>query len=180
MKNRASSCLSLNFSQAAPRAPSAISRRVIDAFAAMRCKFANYVVDQRHDRSLAAVLLVTFLVSACAVSPNGDEMTAQGRRDIVAKRAMERWNAIINGDFAAAYAYMSPASRATVPLERFEANTRKGSYRKAELDHVDCGEETCTVKLWITFDHPQIKGLRSPVEESWIFDHGEAWYVYRG
>jgi hypothetical protein len=179
-KWRASSRFSMNFLHPALRMLVGTSRRLIVGIAAIRPTREKCVVNRRQIAPLGVALLAAFFVAACAMSPNGDARSAEGRRELVAKRAIERWNALINGDFAAAYAYLSPASRAGVTLERFEGNLRKDSYRNAEIDHVDCTEIACSVKLWITFDHPLIQGLRSPVEESWVFDGGQAWYVYRG
>jgi hypothetical protein len=66
-----------------------------------------------------------------------------------------------------------------VTLEQFTAGVRKESYRDVEINRVDCTAETCLVKLRLTYDHPLIKGLRTGVEETWIFDNGQPWYVYR-
>jgi hypothetical protein len=32
----------------------------------------------------------------------------------------------------------------------------------------------------VTYDHKLMRGIRTPVEETWVFDKGQAWYVYRG
>jgi hypothetical protein len=36
------------------------------------------------------------------------------------------------------------------------------------------------VRLLVTYDHPRMKGITTPVVESWIIDGGQAWYVYGG
>ena len=111
---RRSPRLWMNFPHPTLRMLAATSRRLMIGIATMPVIRSKCVVNRRQNGSLAFVLLATFILSACAVSPNGDVHSAEGRRELVAKRAMERWNALINGDFAAAYAYMSPASRAGV------------------------------------------------------------------
>lgn len=181
---RLARCFSMLFSGLRLRLSNPQWNRVIERIAGGAGFRHKSVVEWRHGAALAAALLVLFLLNACAVSPIGDDRGApanrSARRDAVAKRVMERWEALIKGDFQAAYAFMSPASRKTVSLEQFMANLRKDSYRKVEIERVDCGEDACVVKLWLTFDHPQMKGLRSPVEEIWVFDHGESWFMYRG
>lgn len=91
-----------------------------------------------------------------------------------------RWTALIKGDLDGAYALLSPASRETTSLETFKKNTRKGGFREARVDTVECGAELCTVKLWVTYDHRLMKGVQTPIEETWIFDKGQPWLVYRG
>jgi hypothetical protein len=114
------------------------------------------------------------------VSPVGDGSTTAAKREAVEKRVNARWDALIKGDLDAAYALLSPASRETVTLQQFKEKTRKGAFREARIDAVDCGGDTCTVKLWITYDHRLMQGISTPMEETWVFDRGQAWLVYRG
>ena len=102
------------------------------------------------------------------------------KREAVAQRVNARWDALIKGDFEAAYALLSPASRETVTLDYFKSHTRKDSFRKAEIKSVECAADSCNVKLWVTYDHPRMKGVETPMEETWVFDKGQAWLVYRG
>ncbi len=41
-----------------------------------------------------------------------------------------------------------------------------------------CEAETCLVKLLITYDAQMMKEVHSPLEESWVIDKGQAWYVW--
>ena len=91
-----------------------------------------------------------------------------------------RWDALIKGDLDAAYALLSPASREATTLEMFKRNTRAAGFREARIDKVECGAELCTVKLSVTYDHRLMKGVQTPIEETWIFDKGQPWLVYRG
>jgi hypothetical protein len=45
---------------------------------------------------------------------------------------------------------------------------------------VACEGDACTVRLLVTYDHPRMKGITTPILESWIIDGGQAWYVYGG
>jgi hypothetical protein len=138
----------------------------------------------RHPRRFAVVSIGILGLSSCAVSPIGDGTAgatgATAPRDVVASRVRARWDALIKGDVAGSYAFLSPAARATVSLAQYEGKTRKGGFREARIDSIDCDATACTVKLWITYDHPMMKGITTPLQESWVIENGQAWYVYRG
>jgi len=122
-------------------------------------------------------------VAGCATAPSGGApqtgLTEAARVAVVTKRAEERWALLIKGDLKAAYAYLSPASRAVTSLERYEARTRTGNFREFKIDRVSCEAETCRVRLFLTFDHRVMQGVVTPVEETWVFEGGQAWFVYR-
>lgn len=126
--------------------------------------------------------VVALGVSACATGPLGgvskdtppDEKVAA-----VTKRAQERWDALFKGDLKAAYAYLSPASRAVLPLERYQTRTNPANYRSVKLEKASCEAETCQLRFWLTFDHRVMKGVETPLEETWVIENGQAWYVYR-
>jgi hypothetical protein len=65
-------------------------------------------------------------------------------------------------------------------LEKYKANTRRDAFRAATVDSVACEGDACMVKLFVTYDHPRMKGITTPILESWIIDGGQAWYVYGG
>jgi hypothetical protein len=98
----------------------------------------------------------------------------------VRERAESRWSALIAGDVERAYSFLSPASRGTTSLAQYKANIRSGMYREAKVESIKCETERCTVRIMLTYDHPRMKGVRTPLEESWILDNGRFWYVYRG
>jgi len=145
--------------------------------------WAKGVAKQRHSSPAMLVLVALFGLSSCAVSPVGDGSgpagTPEARRDAVAARAAARWDALIKGDYDKAYALLSPASREATTLDQFKKNLRRG-FRDAKVDTVECSAELCTVKLWVTYDHRLMKGVQTPIDETWIFDKGQAWLVYRG
>lgn len=157
-------------------------------FPAVILRVANFpglcVSVWRQTGRLVAVSVAVLGVASCAVSPNGDERAAkagpEARQEQVASRAMARWDALIKGDVDAAYAFLSPTARETVTLEQYKRNTRKNGFREARIDAVSCDADACTVKLWVTYDHPAMKGIETPITETWVFDKGQAWYVYRG
>jgi len=126
-------------------------------------------------RYLAVVVLAVLTASCATLSPTSP---SEEKIKVVMERATARWKAIIGKDFAAAYEYLSPASKATVTLAGFKTVASRLNYRDAKVNEVTCDVEVCKVKLLITYDMPQMKGIHSPLEESWVIDKGQAWYVW--
>jgi len=130
------------------------------------------VVDGRY----LAVVVLAVLAAACATlgpsSPNEEKVK------VVSERAQARWKAIIGKDFASAYEYLSPKSRATVTPAGFKAIASRLAYRAAELKDVTCEVETCKVTFLITYDAKLMKEVHSLLEESWVFDGGQAYMVW--
>jgi hypothetical protein len=122
-------------------------------------------------------------VAGCATAPPdgapGPGATEAARVATVTKRAEDRWALLLKGDVKAAYAYLSPASRQIVSQERFEARTKTGNVREVKLDAATCEAETCRVRFFLTYDHRVMQGVVTPIEETWVFEGGQAWYVYR-
>ncbi len=109
--------------------------------------------------------------------PRRSPPVAEARRALVAQRASARWEALVKDDLEAAYSYLSPASKELISLEKFKANTRRGAFREGKVDNVTCEDDACQVKVMVTYDHPKMKGITTPIVESWIVDGGQAWYV---
>ena len=106
--------------------------------------------------------------------------TPEAREALVAQRATARWALLIKDDMDAAYAYLSPGSKEAVTLTKFKANFRRGAFREARIENVACDGDACVVRLLVTYDHSKMKGITTPISESWIVDGGQAWYVYGG
>jgi hypothetical protein len=132
------------------------------------------VAVSRHGcRAVATVCLLA--LAACATTP----ATPEAKQAAVTQRAKAKWDAMIKDDIEVVYGYMSPASRQVVTLERFKANLRRGAFREAKVERVTCEGDACQVRMLVTYDHQQMKGITTPLTESWVFDGGEAWFVYR-
>ena len=141
-----------------------------------------YVAVRRQVGRAAAIGVAALALAGCATGPVGGNTGAASNDAKVAavtKRAQERWDALLNGDVKAAYAYLSPASRQVVSLERYEQKTNPSSFRSIKVRNVTCQEQTCQLDLWLTFDHRLMKGVQTPIGETWVFENGQAWYVYR-
>ena len=126
--------------------------------------------------------MATIALGGCAgiagfgISKDSDPTAKQ---KVVAQRAEARWQSLIKGDLDAAYGYLSEGSKATTPMDVYKAKMRPGLWRQAKVEKVECEAEVCKVELQITFDHKLMKGIQTPLNESWIIEKGSAWYVYR-
>ena len=147
--------------------------------------FAGLSVSVWRQTGLAlGALLAVLVLASCAVSPIGDgsgpAVGSKAREDAVASRVGERWDAVIKADWARAYEYMSPASRASLTFQQYQKVARNVVYRAAKINGIVCDADRCQVKLSVTYDHRLMKGITTPLEETWIFDQGKPWFVYRG
>jgi hypothetical protein len=128
-------------------------------------------------RSIAWLTLGSAVVAGCAsVSSNS---SSEQKQKVVAERAQARWDVLIKGDVASAYQFLSSGSRASTSLDLYKAKMKPGLWRQAKVDKVDCEGEICKVMMLVTYDAKQMKGIETPVAETWIIENGSAWYVYR-
>jgi hypothetical protein len=143
--------------------------------------FHRWGVAKRRHSLIGALAVAVVLQAGCAgVGGLSASSPAEVKNDAVAARAKARWQRLIDRDLAGAYAYLSPASRATMPLDLYKAKHKVGLYRAVNIEGVDCQADTCTVKLSLTYDYKRIKGVRTPLVEKWIISQGQAWFVDKG
>jgi hypothetical protein len=132
--------------------------------------------------------LVGFVAAAVAAgcaAPGGElapDSPAALKEKVVAERASARWQALIKRDYEGAYAFLSPASREVTSLSKFQGQIQAIQYRAVAVEKVECAAEVCKVMLKLTYDYPpaKIRGVVTPLDENWIIDRGQAWYVFRG
>src|SRR6185369_9120231 len=100
----------------------------------------------------------------------------------VKERVNARWAALIKGDMDAAYGFLSPTSRETVSLATYASRIGKIRYTSATVESVNCEAEACKVDLKVTYDYPVpgkiMRGIQTPLSETWVLDKGAAWLVY--
>jgi hypothetical protein len=124
-----------------------------------------------------SVALLGLVVAACATVTV--ESAPEVKQKVVAERSQARWQALMKGDLDAAYAFLSPASKKATPLAVYVKTLKPGMWRDVKVDKVDCEAELCKVQLAVTYDAKMMKGITTPIWESWIIEDGSAWYVYR-
>jgi hypothetical protein len=97
----------------------------------------------------------------------------------VKERAQARWDAIVKGDFNAAYGYLSPGSRSVVSAQDYATSLRRGFWKSATVEKVECGSaQSCESSATIEYE---IMGRRTktPLREYWIRDGSEWWYLQK-
>jgi hypothetical protein len=131
----------------------------------------------------AVTVAVAAVLAGCAsLGGLSKDSPAAEKESAVAERAKARWQALIKRNYQEAYGFFSPASRDTTSLAVYQAKIAPIDYRSVSIDKVECVAEVCTVKLTLTYDYPQAKatGVVTPLDENWIIDKGQAWFVFRG
>ena len=137
----------------------------------LRLSFAGWLT-----RWVGWSVLVVGLAGCAAIRVDS---APEDKQKVVAERAEARWKLLIAGDTTGAYEFLSAGSKATTSLAAYKAKVRPGRWRETKVEKVDCEAEICTVVLQITYDMKQMKGIQTPLTESWIIEKGSAWYVYR-
>ena len=124
---------------------------------------------------------ILLVAAGCATTGGGlgKDTSPEIKRAAVTERVNARWAALIKGDLDAAYTYLSPASRDVVSLAAFKARTRSTGFREAKIDSVECEPELCKIKLTLTYDHRVMKGVVTPLAETWVVEQGQIWYVWQ-
>ena len=147
------------------------------AFARLQTQRERFAILRPRALGRLRWLGLTVVLAGCAGI--GVDSSPEAKQKAVAQRAEARWQLLLKGDVAGAYEYLSPGSRAATPLELYKAKVRPGGWRAASVDKVECERELCSVQMLVTYDFKQLKGIQTPVKETWIIENGSAWYVYR-
>lgn len=143
-------------------------------------------------RHLAAILAIISLAACTSTSPtksgDGSHSVAashgQSAEEIVAHNAKARWDAIVAKDFDAAYAYLTPGTRATTSPEAYARRLLNASisWTGAEVKDVTCEDaEVCSATVMVDYKVPgaspglgRLDGF-APVHEQWLLSDGQ-WY----
>lgn len=118
---------------------------------------------------------------AASVETGTNEASA---RVALEERVTAKWEALIRRDFAAAYAFTSPAYRATFPLDAFQRRfAGKVAWRRIEVVAVDFTDDDAAVvgiDLHFVYYHPQrdqATDMVTFIQESWVRVDGQWWYL---
>ncbi len=132
----------------------------------------------RPSRRVALAGFALLVLSGCAIKPKTPE-------ELVAQRAHARWQAQLRGDFQAAYAYLSPGSKAVVSPDLYRARTGGAvAYKDVEVASVRCEtSEKCIATIRVRYEpiamRQRIGIIESYLDETWLFDAGQWWFLYR-
>jgi len=101
----------------------------------------------------------------------------------VAERALERRQALIQGDFEKAYDYLSPGYRANTSLRQYQGQFGGAvAWTDAEVREVRCErEDVCTATVLLSYK-VSVPGFRDregrrPLREQWIRSQRAWWYL---
>ena len=123
-------------------------------------------------RSLGGLVLAV-VIAGCAAPGRG-----VSDADAVAQRAQERWNELVKGNFAGAYAYISPTGRQLVTVDAYSGGLRRNFWTDAKVGDVTCPtSEACEVDVWIEYQHWGLK-MRTPVKEKWVKQSSNWWFLF--
>ena len=118
-------------------------------------------------------------------------MTAKTPEERVLERSQTRLDALLSGDFEAAYVFSSPGYRAQKDLRRFRADfAGAGMWTSGKATSVDCEAKRCTVLAHISYRPPvglvgrpsniasmqQMPTVTRGFQERWVFVDDEWWF----
>ena len=105
--------------------------------------------------------------------------------EVVTERAEIRWASIVSGDLDDAYDMLTPARRTSMTPLSFKRQVLGApiQWKGAEVIGAECTELVCTVSVKASMDiNRPVPGvprlsLKQRIEEKWILEGGEWWYV---
>lgn len=136
----------------------------------------------RRVRLIAQTVGVAICLAAAGCATVGGitkDSPPEAKRAAVSERANARWAALIKSDMATAYAFLSPASRAITSFDLYRRQARGSGFREAKIENVVCEGESCKVTLTVVYDHRMMQGIKTLLDETWVIDDGQFWYVWR-
>jgi len=136
------------------------------------------VTNARRWLRAAAAGILMAVAAGCASIGAGSRPAEQ----VVLERAQARWNALVDRDFGAAYAYLTSGYRAVVPLAAYRRQTTgPAQWESAKAQSAKCEAARCIVAVEITFriglpGHAD-RVQSSFVDETWVLEDGQ-WFKY--
>lgn len=140
--------------------------------------------------ALATIALVVACAPKTTTKPtssaSGEVVSAAqtGENSPVGERAVARWQHIIAGRFAEAYALLSPGYRQTITQPDYEMAIRNRPLRWTDASYMDqscTSEDLCTVKIMLNFEvqMPSVGTVKSQdvLEEKWIRSEGQWFFL---
>jgi len=128
---------------------------------------------------LAAVLLAMCGIVFGSNASAGSQVVPTDQ-EVVAQRALERWNLMIEGRIESAYDYLSPGYRAAHSLASYSRSIRGGIWKAADIHEIACSTQRCEVKVILDLVvDASGRPVPVPVDEIWIQTEpgGDWWYV---
>jgi len=120
-------------------------------------------------------------VAGCASGPSTSTGSSQAGNpaQAVERRALARWEALIEGDLARAYQFLSPGTREAYTEQTYKAMVKPGLWKKARVESVQCAEaDVCEAVVLVEY---VFKGttVTTPLRETWTKAGEEWWFVLK-
>lgn len=123
-------------------------------------------------RNIWALVLGVAVAGCAAMQPRTPE-------EAVKARAQARWDALLKGDMKAAYALLSPGSKAVTTQEAYAGTMRAGFWKSVVVEKVACdAPQACEAQVTIEYEF-QGRRTRTPLRETWIREGMDWWYVQK-
>lgn len=133
----------------------------------------------KFDAGRAAVFLLALWLGACATPGTVTPSTSpEAKRAAVLARADARGAALVKGDLDAAYAFMSEGSKAVISLDNFKRRMSIVPFTAYRIDDAACDAGGCKVMAKLTYDHRVMKGVTTPITETWVVERGQLFFVF--
>ncbi|TCT00379.1 hypothetical protein [Pseudofulvimonas gallinarii] len=130
-----------------------------------------------------AGLGLTLILAACASGPGAGKVDASPEATIE-RRAVERWNLLIDNNFHAAYDYLSPGYRSTRTVAAYAAGAKPPimTYTSAQWLGVTCDtEDSCLARLLLQYTIQMPGAGEAPaiteMKERWLRLGGQWYYL---
>ncbi len=95
------------------------------------------------------------------------------------QRAQARWDALVKGDYKAAYDFLSPSSRVIWSEKEYVNSLRRNFWKAAKVEKVVCtNDRSCSAQASIEYEF-QGKRTTTPLAETWILEGSQWWIVLR-
>lgn len=132
----------------------------------------------RISRRLAPAFLALTLAACASIGGVTESSSPDAKRAAVIERADGRGNALVRGDLDGAYEFLSDGSKAVISRDNFKRRMSLVPFTAYRIDSADCDAKTCTVKSKLTYNHRLIKGVTTPLNETWVIENGKPYYVF--
>lgn len=126
---------------------------------------------------IGTVALAMLALSGCAsTTPTGTP------EQVVAQLAQQRWAHLIDGNWASAYAMLTPAYRALHTQREYQSSFKGAvTWKSTKVLSTTCEPERCEVRMELTISNPMARRaddtLSTNFTETWLQDGGR-WYHY--
>ena len=140
---------------------------------------------------IIGLTVLSLVLGACG-QQGGDEQTATevgveslSKEQLLARRAEDRWQALIAWDMEKAYGYLSPGTRQTLPLSVYAKKKTMAplQYKGAVVKSTQCEDQVCALKLELNYIYQgsvsamQGQEMTSTITEKWIAADDNWFYV---